>query len=75
MGLVVTGHYPLNHRLGRLAMEYLEQHAFGWKQTLNFLLLLRRLCMSADCQGSDRAGGDWALPAESSPRQAGHGAP
>lgn len=31
IGAVVTGHYPLNHHPARLAMEHLEQFAFGWK--------------------------------------------
>jgi hypothetical protein len=28
---VVTGHYPLNHHPGRLAIEHLEQFWFGWR--------------------------------------------
>lgn len=32
IGAVVTGHYPLNHHPARLAMEHLEQFAFGWRR-------------------------------------------
>ncbi len=32
IGLVVTGHYPLNHHPARLALEHLEQYCFGWKE-------------------------------------------
>ena len=32
IGLVVTGHYPLNHHPARLAVEHLEQYSFGWKE-------------------------------------------
>lgn len=32
IGLVVTGHYPLNHHPARLAIEHLEQYSFGWKE-------------------------------------------
>ena len=30
IGLVVVGHYPLNHHPARLAMEDLERHFLGW---------------------------------------------
>lgn len=40
IGLVVIGHYPLNHHPARLAIEDLERQLLGWdtiSRTLSFV--------------------------------------
>ena len=43
IGLVVTGHYPLNHHPGRLAIEHLEQYCFGWKEISQWFSYLQSI--------------------------------
>ena len=43
IGLVVTGHYPLNHHPARLAVEHLEQYSFGWKEISQWFSYLQSI--------------------------------
>ena len=47
IGLVVTGHYPLNHHPGRLAIEHLEQYCFGWKEISQWFSYLQSILFVA----------------------------
>lgn len=47
IGLVVTGHYPLNHHPGRLAIEHLEQYCFAWKEISQWFSYLQSIIFVA----------------------------
>ena len=49
IGLVVTGHFPLNHHPARLAVEDMERQLLGWEHVPRTLSIIQSLIYIWTC--------------------------